>query len=64
MQKVKVEGNTHNWLLVHSEAKAVKESGMNRRFAQLYEQGLENIRTGLTKKSGVKKQEKVAERIG
>ncbi len=64
LQKVKVEGNTDTWLLVHSEAKAVKESGMNSRFSQRYEQGLENIRASLTKKSGVKKQEKVSERIG
>lgn len=64
LQKVKVEDSTDTWLLVHSEAKAVKESGMNSRFSQRFEQGLANIKASLTKKSGIKKQEKVSERIG
>jgi hypothetical protein len=64
LQKIKVEGNSDSWLRVHSEAKALKESGMNSRFSQRFEQGLCQIKESLAKKSGVKKQEKVWERIG
>lgn len=64
LQKIKVEGNSDSWLRVHSEAKALKESGMNSRFSQRFEQGLSQIKESIAKKSGVKKQEKVWERIG
>jgi hypothetical protein len=64
LQKITVEGNTDTWLRVHSQAKALKESGMNSRFSQRFEQGLSQIKESLDKKSGVKKQEKVWERIG
>jgi hypothetical protein len=64
LQKVIVQGSTDTWLRVHSEAKAVKESGMNSRFSQRFEQGLLQIKESLEKKGGVKKQDKVWERIG
>ncbi len=64
LQKVKVEGSTDTWLRVHSAAKALKESGMNSRFSERFEQGLTQIKEGLGKKGGVKKQEKVWERMG
>jgi hypothetical protein len=64
LQKVKVAGNTDTWLRVHSQGKALKESGMNSRFSQRFEQGLSEIKESLYKKGGVKKQEKVWERIG
>jgi Transposase DDE domain len=64
LQKITVEGNPDTWLGVHSQAKALKESGMNSRFSQRFEQGLWQIKESLDKKSGVKKQEKVWERIG
>lgn len=64
LQKVTVEGSTDNWLRVHSEAKALKESGMNSRFSQRFEEGLSQIKESLAKKKGVKKQQKVWERIG
>lgn len=64
LQKVTVEGSTDTWLRVHSAAKALKESGMNSRFSERFEQGLTQIKEGLGKKGGVKKQEKVWERIG
>jgi len=59
-----VEGSTDTWLRVHSAAKALKESGMNSRFSERFEQGLTQIKEGLGKKGGVKKLEKVWERIG
>ena len=64
LQKVIVAGSTDNWLRVHSAAKALKESGMNSRFSQRFEEGLLQIKESITKKKGVKKQEKVWERIG
>ncbi len=64
LQKVTVEGSTDTWLRVHSAAIALKESGMNSRFSERFEQGLSQIKEGIGKKGGVKKQEKVWERIG
>ncbi|WP_301921089.1 IS1634 family transposase [Ferruginibacter sp.] len=64
LQKVTVAGSTDNWLRVHSEAKALKESGMNSRFSQRFEEGLLQIKESITKKNGVKKEHKVWERIG
>lgn len=64
LQKVTVEGSSDTWLRVHSQGKALKESGMNSRFSQRFEQGLSQIKESLDKKSGIKKQEKVWERIG
>jgi hypothetical protein len=64
LQKVNVEGSTDNWLRVHSQAKALKETSMNSRFSKRFEQGLMQIKESLNKKGGVKKQQKVWERIG
>jgi hypothetical protein len=64
LQKVKVAGSTDNYLHVHSLAKELKETSMNSRFAERFEDGLKQIKEGLGKKSGVKKQTKVSERIG
>lgn len=64
LQKVTVADNSDTWLRVHSAAKSLKESGMNSRFSERFEQGLSQIKEALGKKGGVKKQEKVWERIG
>jgi len=64
LQRVTVENSGDTWLRVHSQGKALKESGMNSRFSGRFEQGLSQIKESLSKKSGVKKQEKVWERIG
>jgi len=64
LQRVTVENSSDTWLRVHSQGKALKESGMNGRFSQRFEQGLTQIKESLGKKSGVKKQEKVWQRIG
>ncbi len=64
LQKVKMEGCTDNYICVHSLAKQAKEAGMNSRFSQRFEEGLTQIKEGLSKKGGVKKQQKVCERIG
>ena len=62
--KAVMPNSTDNWLQVHSEAKAMKESGMNSRFSQAFEQGLTQIKESNGKKRGIKKQAKVWERIG
>ena len=62
--KVEMPNSTDNWLQVHSEAKTLKETGMNSRFSQAFEQGLTQIKQSNGKKRGVKKQAKVWERIG
>jgi hypothetical protein len=64
LQKVTVAGSTDNWLQVHSQAKALKESGMNSQFGKRFEQGLMQIKVSLGKKGGIKKPAKVWERIG
>ena len=64
LQKVKMEGCTDNYICVHSLAKQAKETGMNSRFGQRFEEGLTQIKDGISKKGGVKKQQKVWERIG
>ena len=64
LQKVIVAGSTDNWLLVHSPAKELKEAAMSSSSQQRFEQGLEQVKLGIAKKSGTKKQEKVWERIG
>lgn len=64
LQKVTVAGSDDTWLRVHSQGKALKESGMNSRFSQRFEQGLSQIKESLGKKSGVKTGQKVWERIG
>jgi hypothetical protein len=64
LQKVKIDESSNNYLLVHSHAKEKKEVSMNKGFAGRFEQGLKQIKESLDKKSGVKKQAKVWERIG
>lgn len=64
IQKIKVEGSNDTYYRVESEAKRMKEKSMNNRFAEKFEQGLEQIKSGLYKKSGIKTPKKVWERIG
>jgi hypothetical protein len=51
-------------LYVKSEKKQLKESGMQAQFSKRYEEGLASIRKGTRRKGGVKKVEKVYERLG
>ncbi len=64
LQKVTIQGSTDKWLLVHSHAKEAKEASMNARFVKRFEAGLQNINDSLHKKGGIKKQQKVWQRIG
>lgn len=56
--------NTDYYLKVKSHAKAKKESAMNSRFKDRFEEGLKSIQASLQKRGGVKKYDKVHQRIG
>ncbi len=62
--KVRVANDSDHYLWVRSHAKALKERSMNRLFAERFEQGLEQIKAGVSRKGGTKKLAKVWERIG
>lgn len=62
--KVQSGQNRDYYLKVKSQAKAKKESAMNSRFKDRFEDGLKSIEASLHKKSGVKKLDKVHQRIG
>jgi len=62
--KVKANGDTDQYLWVRSQAKAMKEDSMNGLLSQRFEEGIQNIQEGIVKKGGVKKLNKVYERIG
>ena len=64
LQKIIVADSSDTYLRVHSKAKAMKEGAMESRFSQKFEEGLLKIKTSLSKKSGIKTQAKVWERIG
>lgn len=64
LKAIKTEVNTDYYLQVRSPAKAMKERGMKDLFESRYEQELQKIKASLQKKGGVKKTEKVHERIG
>lgn len=55
---------TDSFLKVESTAKAIKEQGIKNRYEQGYEQQLELIKNSLTKPRGIKRVDKVQQRIG
>ncbi|WP_027472077.1 IS1634 family transposase [Saccharicrinis fermentans] len=62
--RVKSERNNDYYLKVKSEAKKLKERSMNEQFQARFEEGLRKINESLSKKGGVKRLDKVHERIG
>jgi hypothetical protein len=64
LQKVVCEKYSDFILKIDSEAKRAKELSMNNRFQEGFEKGLSIIAASLTKKSGIKTEEKVYERVG
>jgi hypothetical protein len=66
IQLQKVISAKHNdyFLKIDSQAKRAKEVSMNNRFQEGFEKGLSIISNSLSKKSGIKTEEKVYERIG
>jgi hypothetical protein len=64
LQRVASDSYNDFFLKIDSEAKRVKEVSMNNRFQEGLEKGLSCIASSLDKKSGIKTQEKVYERVG
>ena len=62
--RVKSERNTDYYLKVESHSKELKERSMNEQFRSRFKAGLQQIADSLTKKGGVKQEDKVHERIG
>jgi hypothetical protein len=62
--RVKSDSNTDCYLRVESPTKELKERSMNQQFRERFEEGLKKIADSLTKKGGVKQEDKVHERIG
>jgi hypothetical protein len=58
------ENQTDYYLMVESAAKKMKETSMNDRFHDAYLKGLSAISGSLSKKRGVKKEEKVHQKVG
>jgi hypothetical protein len=59
-----VKEGEENILYVKSFKKELKEKSMIESFSKRFEEGLEEIKSGIKKKGGVKKRDKVSERIG
>jgi len=64
LQKVVSEKHNDFFLKIDSQAKRAKEMSMNNRFQEGFEKGLTCIAASLEKKSGIKTEEKVYERVG
>jgi hypothetical protein len=64
LQRVSTEQSTDYYLKVTSPGKLLKETGMKTQFEARFDAELEKIQQSLGKKSGVKKSDKVHQRIG
>jgi hypothetical protein len=64
LKAVSTEKNTDYYLEVKSQAKEMKETGMRNHFEQRFEEALQSIHKGVHSKGGVKKADKVHQRIG
>lgn len=64
LQKITVGNESDYFLKIKSNTKALKEASMHAQFKQRFEEGLQIIEASLGKKSGVKKEDKVHQRIG
>ena len=62
--RVKSDRNTDYYLKVESPSKELKERSMNEQFRSCFEAGMQQIADSLTKKGGVKQEDKVHQRIG
>lgn len=61
---VSVEGSEDSFLYVKSEMKEKKEKGIEDLHCKRYEEGLKEVQEGIGKKGGIKKAERVYERLG
>ncbi len=62
--RVKSDRSTDYYLKVESHSKELKERSMNEQFRSRFEDELKKIADSLTKKGGIKQEDKVYERIG
>jgi len=62
--RVKSDRDADFYLKVESQSKELKERSMNEQFRSRFEAGLQKIADSLTKKGGIKQEDKVYERIG
>lgn len=60
----KPEGHSDTWMYVQSDAKRAKEESMNDKLKQRFEEDMTQIHNALHSKGGIKKMNKVWERIG
>jgi hypothetical protein len=61
---LELENSPDKWLYVQSEGKRKKEDSMLEQGFQRFEEKLETVKSGISKKGGTKQSEKVWERIG
>ena len=64
LTRVKHEEGGDYYLEINSPAKQLKETSMNRKFRERFEEELKKAKDSLTKKNGTKNYEKVIERVG
>ena len=64
LRRVRGENDSEYYLKVTSQAKALTESSMNASFMTRFEEGLRKIASSIERKGGVKRYDKVCERIG
>jgi transposase len=64
LKSVTTDKNTDYYLEVKSNTKALKETGMKSQFEQRFEEELQKIYTAIHRKGGIKKLDKVHQRIG
>lgn len=64
LTQVRHEEGGDYYLEIKSPAKELKETSMNRKFKERFEEELQKARESLTKKNGTKAYEKVIERVG
>ena len=64
LTRVKHEEGGDYYLEINSPAKQLKETSMNRKFKERFEEELKKAKDSLTKKNGTKNYEKVIERVG
>ena len=64
LREVHTEPEGDYWLEVTSPSKAMTEASMNRQWRQRFEEQMQRINDSIGKKGGVKRYEKVIERVG
>ncbi|HEY5392294.1 MAG TPA: hypothetical protein VIJ57_09285, partial [Hanamia sp.] len=64
LKSVTTERNTDYYLEVKSPDKAMKEAGMKSQFEKRFEEELQKIHTAIHSKGGIKKLDRVHQRIG